>query len=105
MSEQRETRLNLSAGLLSVGVASLLVLAKLWALKETASLSIAATLAATLAALAAADRHAPLVIVGVEYEIERHLECLGDFETVERERRDFERRIDYADHRHDAEAG
>lgn len=41
----RETRLNLSAGLASVGVATTLVLAKLWALGETASLSVAAALA------------------------------------------------------------
>lgn len=40
-----DTRLNLSAGLLSVTVALVLVLAKLWALAETGALSIAATLA------------------------------------------------------------
>ncbi|ADO41435.1 cation diffusion facilitator family transporter [Ketogulonicigenium vulgare] len=38
-------RLNLSAGVLSVSVASLLVLGKLWALQATGALSIAATLA------------------------------------------------------------
>ncbi|PYE85432.1 cation diffusion facilitator family transporter [Pseudoroseicyclus aestuarii] len=38
-------RLNLSAGMLSVTIASLLVLAKLWALWRTGSLSVAATLA------------------------------------------------------------
>lgn len=42
---ERETRLNLSAGLLSVAVALVLVLAKLWALGQTGSLAIAATLA------------------------------------------------------------
>lgn len=41
----RHTRLNLSAGVLSVSVALVLVLAKLWALAETGALSIAATLA------------------------------------------------------------
>jgi ferrous-iron efflux pump FieF len=40
-----QTRLNLSAGVLSVTVALVLVLAKLWALSVTGSLSIAATLA------------------------------------------------------------
>lgn len=40
-----ETRLNLSAGVLSVAVALILVLTKLWALGQTGSLSIAATLA------------------------------------------------------------
>jgi ferrous-iron efflux pump FieF len=42
---RHDTRLNLSAGLLSVTVALVLVLAKLWALAETGALSIAATLA------------------------------------------------------------
>lgn len=42
---QRQTRLNLSAGLLSVAVALVLVLAKLWALAQTGSLAIATTLA------------------------------------------------------------
>ena len=45
MSNSTETRLNLSAGLLSVAVAFVLVLAKLWALGQTGSLAIAATLA------------------------------------------------------------
>ena len=40
-----ETRLNLSAGLLSVAVALVLVLAKLWAFGTTGSLAVAATLA------------------------------------------------------------
>ncbi|SIT85136.1 ferrous-iron efflux pump FieF [Yoonia rosea] len=40
-----ETRLNLSAGVLSVSVALILVLAKLWALSQTGSLAVAATLA------------------------------------------------------------
>ncbi|WP_417261847.1 cation diffusion facilitator family transporter [Celeribacter sp.] len=40
-----DTRLNLSAGLASVSVATILVLAKLWALSLTGSLSIAASLA------------------------------------------------------------
>ena len=40
-----ENRLNLSAGLLSVSVALVLVVTKLWALAATGSLSIAATLA------------------------------------------------------------
>ncbi|ARO13631.1 cation efflux family protein [Ketogulonicigenium robustum] len=40
-----DTRLNLSAGILSVSVASILVLAKLWALQATGALSVAATLA------------------------------------------------------------
>jgi len=43
MSQQ--TRLNLSAGILSVLVALVLVVAKLWALGETGALSIAASLA------------------------------------------------------------
>ncbi len=38
------TKLNFSAGLLSVAVAATLVLLKLWALRETGSLSVAATL-------------------------------------------------------------
>jgi ferrous-iron efflux pump FieF len=42
---RHDTRLNLSAGLLSVTVALVLVLAKLWALAQTGALSIAATLA------------------------------------------------------------
>lgn len=41
----QDTRLNLSAGILSVTVALVLVLAKLWALSQTGALSIAATLA------------------------------------------------------------
>ena len=45
MSHQHTTRLNLSAGLLSVTVALALVLAKVWALGQTGSLAIAATLA------------------------------------------------------------
>ena len=45
MNTQSETRLNLSAGLLSLTVALVLVIAKLWAFGETGSLSIAATLA------------------------------------------------------------
>lgn len=45
MAQSSDTRLNLSAGLLSVGVALILVLAKLWAFGETGSLAIAATLA------------------------------------------------------------
>ncbi|WP_417279992.1 cation diffusion facilitator family transporter [Celeribacter sp.] len=40
-----DTRLNLSAGIASVAVATILVLAKLWALSLTGSLSIAASLA------------------------------------------------------------
>jgi ferrous-iron efflux pump FieF len=42
---RHDTRLNLSAGVLSVTVALVLVLAKLWALSQTGALSIAATLA------------------------------------------------------------
>lgn len=38
------TRLNISAGILSVCVAAILVLLKLWALRETGALSVAATL-------------------------------------------------------------
>ncbi|SMY06012.1 cation diffusion facilitator family transporter [Flavimaricola marinus] len=45
MTQDTDTRLNLSAGVLSVSVALVLVLAKLWALAATGSLSIAATLA------------------------------------------------------------
>ncbi len=45
MDVKSETKLNLSAGLLSVTVAFVLVTAKLWAFGETGSLSIAATLA------------------------------------------------------------
>ena len=45
MTATHDTRLNLSAGLLSVTVAAVLVLAKLWALAQTGSLAIAATLA------------------------------------------------------------
>ena len=45
MSDSRNTRLNLSAGLLSSAVALTLVVAKLWALDETGSLAVAATLA------------------------------------------------------------
>ncbi len=45
MSQSDSHRLNLSAGLMSAGVALVLVLAKLWALAATASLSIAASLA------------------------------------------------------------
>ncbi|NCO85632.1 MAG: cation diffusion facilitator family transporter [Rhodobacterales bacterium] len=45
MSQQTDTRLNLSAGLLSVTVALVLVAVKLWALAATGALSIAATLA------------------------------------------------------------
>ena len=45
MDIKSEKRLNLSAGLLSVAVALILVIAKLWAFGETGSLSIAATLA------------------------------------------------------------
>lgn len=45
MTDRTDTRLNLSAGLLSVSVALILVLAKLWALGQTGSLAVAATLA------------------------------------------------------------
>lgn len=45
MAIHDQTRLNLSAGLASVTVASVLVLLKLWALGETGSLSVAASLA------------------------------------------------------------
>ncbi len=42
---QRSHRLNLSAGLASVGVAAVLVALKLWALAETSALSVAVSLA------------------------------------------------------------
>ncbi|WP_435257756.1 cation diffusion facilitator family transporter [Thioclava sp. FR2] len=45
MSGQKDQHLNLSAGLLSVAVAALLVGAKLWALGTTGALSVAASLA------------------------------------------------------------
>lgn len=45
MALNSDTRLNLSAGLLSVSVALILVIGKLWALGQTGSLAIAATLA------------------------------------------------------------
>ncbi|MEL6681071.1 MAG: cation diffusion facilitator family transporter [Pseudomonadota bacterium] len=45
MSASHDTNLNLSAGLLSVSVALILVLLKLWALGQTGSLAVAATLA------------------------------------------------------------
>lgn len=45
MSAAHDTKLNLSAGLLSVAVALVLVLLKLWALGQTGSLAVAATLA------------------------------------------------------------
>jgi ferrous-iron efflux pump FieF len=45
MSRTERTRLNLSAGVLSVLVAFVLVIAKLWALSETGALSVAAKLA------------------------------------------------------------
>lgn len=45
MSENTAKRLNTSAGVLSVTVALVLVLAKLWALGQTGSLAVAATLA------------------------------------------------------------
>lgn len=45
MSTANTNRLNLSAGILSVTVALVLVVAKLWALGQTGSLAIAATLA------------------------------------------------------------
>ncbi|KAA9010450.1 cation diffusion facilitator family transporter [Histidinibacterium aquaticum] len=44
MTQASETRLNLSAGMLSSATALVLVLLKLWALAETSSLSVAATL-------------------------------------------------------------
>lgn len=45
MMQQNDTSLNLSAGLLSVSVALILVIAKLWALGTTHSLAVAASLA------------------------------------------------------------
>jgi ferrous-iron efflux pump FieF len=45
MSDRAATHLNLSAGLASVSVALILVLAKLWALGATGALSVAASLA------------------------------------------------------------
>jgi len=45
MNPSHSVRLNLSAGLLSASVALILVLAKLWALSETGSLSVGAALA------------------------------------------------------------
>lgn len=45
MPQASDTRLNLSAGLLSVAVALTLVLLKLWAYGQTGSLAVAATLA------------------------------------------------------------
>ncbi|MBE0412083.1 cation diffusion facilitator family transporter [Yoonia sp.] len=45
MTQRHDTRLNLSAGVMSVIVALVLVLAKLWALAQTGSLAVAATLA------------------------------------------------------------
>jgi ferrous-iron efflux pump FieF len=45
MTEPNPTRLNLSAGILSVSVALVLVLLKLWALGATSALSVAASLA------------------------------------------------------------
>lgn len=45
MASPSQTRLNISAGLASVGVAATLVLLKLWALAETGALSVAASLA------------------------------------------------------------
>ncbi|KJZ20797.1 cation diffusion facilitator family transporter [Loktanella sp. S4079] len=45
MSQKKNTNLNLSAGILSVTVAFVLVIAKLWALSQTGSLAVAATLA------------------------------------------------------------
>ncbi|MBD3680170.1 MAG: cation diffusion facilitator family transporter [Rhodobacteraceae bacterium] len=45
MTDPKSIRLNLSAGILSVSVALVLVLAKLWALSATGALSIAASLA------------------------------------------------------------
>ena len=41
----KQTRMNLSAGIASVSVATILVALKLWALGETNALSIAASLA------------------------------------------------------------
>ncbi len=48
MTQANHTALNLSAGLLSVAAAAVLVLAKLWALSQTGALSVAATLADSL---------------------------------------------------------
>lgn len=45
MTKTSDTKLNLSAGVLSVCVALALVIAKLWALGQTGSLAVAATLA------------------------------------------------------------
>lgn len=45
MEPRQSTRLSLSAGALSVAVASILVIAKLWALGQTGALSVAASLA------------------------------------------------------------
>ncbi len=45
MARTTDTKLNLSAGMMSVLVALILVLAKLWALGQTGSLAVAATLA------------------------------------------------------------
>jgi ferrous-iron efflux pump FieF len=45
MSPKTDLRLNMSAGVVSVGVAVLLVIMKLWALTQTGSLSVAASLA------------------------------------------------------------
>jgi ferrous-iron efflux pump FieF len=45
MTTHNDTKLNLSAGVLSVSVALVLVIAKVWGLAATGSLSIAATLA------------------------------------------------------------
>lgn len=45
MTAPSSTRLNLSAGLASVSVAGILVVAKLWALGQTGALSVAASLA------------------------------------------------------------
>ena len=45
MTVPNTQRLNLSAGLMSVSVALILVMAKLWALSETSALSVAASLA------------------------------------------------------------
>lgn len=45
MTGRGHTRLNLSAGLMSVAVATVLVVAKLWALAATSALSVAASLA------------------------------------------------------------
>ena len=45
MSNSKDTRLNLSAGMMSAAVALVLVVAKLWALGETGALSVAASLA------------------------------------------------------------